>query len=196
MGSIPGPSALYGQTIHREQGRTEFSARIVWSRGGERTDALLFAKPDRYRLEHRGGVKTEYGYAGVTIIRADQQELWYLFSERRVFVAVPLLPSHLLPVTTTLEGEISRTRIGEGTVNGQAAILFEVVVERYGRREAFFQWIDEQRGFLVKLLNKHQDWSIEYQHVVFSQQPEYYFDVPRGYQRIDAHERPRPLEER
>ncbi len=185
----------YGQTSEQQLKGTEFSARIIWSRGGEQVDALLFAKPDRYRLEHRGGVKTEYGYASVTIIREDQQELWYLFSERRVFVAVPLLSAHRLPTATKLEGEIERKRIGPGMIDGRAAILFEVVVERQGRREVYYQWTDKERGFVVKLLNKHRDWSIEYQHVVFSRQPGYYFDVPRGYQRIEAQELPRPFEE-
>ena len=71
---------------------------------------------------------------------------------------------------------------------GRSAQLFEVVVERYGRRETYFQWVDAEHGLLLKLLSKHRDWSVEYEHVVYSEQPSYYFEVPRGYFRIDGRE--------
>lgn len=166
----------------------EFSAKVIWRIEGSARDALLYVKGDRYRIEHRGGVRTDLGYAGVSIVRQDLGELWYVFSQRRLYVAVPLRPAHLLPFDTKLEGEISRSLIGEATTGGRQAKLYEVVVQRYGRREGFFQWIDAENRLLLKLVSKHRDWSVEYEHVVFSTQPDYYFEVPRGYRRVEAEE--------
>lgn len=168
--------------------RFEFSAKAIWRVEGRVKDALLYVKGDRYRVEHRGGVRTDLGFAAVSIVRQDLGELWYVFSQRRLFVAVPLRPGHLLPFGTKLEGEISRTLVGEAMTGGRPAQLYEVVVQRYGRREAFFQWVDRERGLLLKLVSKHRDWSVEYEHVVFSTQPGYYFEVPRGYRRVEAEE--------
>lgn len=166
----------------------EFSAKVIWRTEGNAKDALLFVKGDRYRLEHRGGVRTDLGFAGVSIVRQDLGELWYVFSQRRLFVAIPLRPAHLLPFETKLEGEIGRSLVGEAMTGGRRAQLYEVVVQRYGRREGFFQWVDAERGLLLKLVSKHRDWSVEYEHVVFSTQPGYYFEVPRGYRRVEAQE--------
>ncbi len=166
----------------------EFSAKVIWRTEGNTRDALLYVKGDRYRLEHRGGVRTDLGFAGVSIVRQDLGELWYVFSQRRLFVAIPLRPAHLLPFETKLEGEIGRSLVGEAMTGGRRAQLYEVVVQRYGRREGFFQWVDAERGLLLKLVSKHRDWSVEYEHVVFSTQPGYYFEVPRGYRRVEAQE--------
>lgn len=166
----------------------EFSAKVIWRTEGNAKDALLYVKANRYRIEHRGGVRTDLGFAGVSIVRQDLGELWYVFSQRRLYVAVPLRPAHLLPFAIKLEGEIDRSLIGEAMTGGRRAQLYEVVVQRYGRREGFFQWIDTESGLLLKLVSKHRDWSIEYEHVVFSTQPGYYFEVPRGYRRVEAEE--------
>lgn len=166
----------------------EFSAKVIWRIEGQTKDGLLYVRGDRYRIEHRGGIRTDLGIAGVTIVRQDLSELWYIFSRRRFYLAVPLKPAHLLPMARRLEGEISRTLIGDAVAGGRPARLYEVVVERYGRREAFFEWVDVEHDLLLKLVSKHRDWSLEYEHVVFSKQPEYYFNAPRGYPRIEANE--------
>lgn len=166
----------------------EFSARVVWRSGGKTSRAQLFVKGDRYRIEHSGGVLTELGYAGVTIVREDQEEVWHVLSQRRIFIARPLEPEDVLEFSIRLDGEASRTLIGDAMSGGRAAELYEVLVERHGRREKYYQWVDAERGLLLKLLSQDRDWSIEYEHVVFSDQPNFYFEVPRGYQRMDARE--------
>ncbi len=188
------PDSVRAQSTQGPGPAMEFSARVVWQEGEKSSDALIFARPDRYRLEHRGGVETDMGNAGVTIVRRDQHEAWYILSKRRMYLAVPLKPSLLLPFQARLEGEIHRTLVGDSVVGARSALLYEVVVERYGRRETFFEWVDVEQGLLLKLVSKHRPWSVEYQHVVFSKQPGFYFEVPRGYKRVDAREE--SLEER
>ena len=114
----------------------EFSAKLLWKIEGRKAKAQLFVKADRYRIEYLGGIRTELGYAGVTIVRLDEQKVWYILSERRTVVSVPLTSAYLLPFSVTLEGETSRTLIGDSMVGDRSAMLYEVVVQdRFGQTE-------------------------------------------------------------
>ena len=167
----------------------EFSARLIWNVNGHTAKAQLFVKHDRYRIEHMGGVRTELGYAGVTIVRLDEQKVWYIISQRRMVVSVPLTSEYLLPFSVTLEGETSRILIGDSVVDGRPAVLYEVVIQNQaGQREQFFEWVDPDRDVLLKLVSQDRDWFVEYGHVVLSSQPDYYFNPPLGYRMIEAQE--------
>lgn len=167
----------------------EFSAKLVWKTGGRKLKSQLFVKQDRYRIEPLGGVKTELGYAGVIIVRLDQQKIWYVLSHRRMVVSVPLTSEYLLPFSVKLEGESKRTLIGESMVGDRPALLYEVVGQnRLEQTERFFEWVDPKRDVLLKLLSQDRDWSVEYEHVVLSSQPEYFFEPPLGYRIIEAQE--------
>ena len=167
----------------------EFSAKLLWKTEGRKAKAQLFVKSDRYRIEHFGGIRTELGYAGVTIVRLDEQKVWYILSERRTVVSVPLTSDYLLPFSVRLEGETSRTLIGDSVVGDRSAMLYEVVVQdRFGQTERFFEWVDPDRNILLKLLSQDRDWFVEYGHVVVSSQPDYYFEPPLGYRMIEAQE--------
>ena len=146
-------------------------------------------KSDRYGIEHLGGIKTDLGYATVTIVRLDKQEVWYILSQQRLVMAVPLTTDYLLPLAVGLEGEVRRSRIGDALVGEQPAILYEVEVEREGRRESYFEWVDESRNLLLKLVSQDRDWSVEYDRVVQSKQPDYFFETPLGYKTFEAIEK-------
>ena len=167
----------------------QFSARLIWRDGKWSSKAQLFVKGDRYRIEHMGGIKTDLGYATVTIIRLDKQEVWYILSQQRLVMAVPLTTDYLLPLSVRLEGEVRRSRIGDALVGEQPAILYEVEVEREGRRESYFEWVDESRNLLLKLVSQDRDWSVEYDRVVQSKQPDYFFETPLGYKTFEAIEK-------
>lgn len=171
----------------------EFSARLVWKTGGRIAKAQLFLKKNRYRIEPSGGIRTELGYASVTIVLLDEQKIWYVLSQRRMVVSVPLTSDYLLPFSVQLEGETSRTLIGDSVVGDQPALLYEVVAQnRFGQAERFYEWIDPDRNILLKLLSQDRDWFVEYHHVVLSSQPDYYFEAPLGYRIIEAQEAPVP----
>lgn len=167
----------------------EFSAKLLWTMQGRKAKAQLFVKSDRYRIEYLGGIRTDLGYAGVTIVRLDEQKVWYILSERRTVVSVPLTTEYLLPFSVTLEGETSRILIGDSVVGDRPAMLYEVVVQdRFGQTERFYEWVDADRNILLKLLSQDRDWFVEYGHVVVSSQPDYYFETPLGYRMIEAQE--------
>ena len=188
VGKGPSSSAQEPE-IFRSDNEIEFSARLTWRSGGKTSKAQLFVKGDRYRIEHMAGVRTDLGYAGVMIIRLDKQKVWYVLSQRRLVVAVPLTVGYLLPFTVRLDGETARTLIGDAFAGGRPAKLFEVVVDRSGRRETFFEWVDIERDVLLKLVSQDRDWSVEYEHIVYSTQPEFYFEPPLGYPMIEATEK-------
>ena len=167
----------------------QFSARLIWRVGKWSSKAQLFVKGDRYRIEHMGGIKTDLGYATVTIVRLDKQEVWYVLSQQRLVMAVPLTIDYLLPLSVRLDGEIRRSRIGDAVVGEQPAILYEVEVQRGGRRESYFEWVDESRNLLLKLVSQGRDWSVEYHRVVQSKQPDYFFETPLGYKKFDVIEK-------
>ena len=190
---FPLPWSFAGTSNFPHNGPTEFSARLMWKTGGRIANAQLFVKNDRYRIEPAGGIRTELGYASVLIIRLDEQKIWYVFSHRRMIVSVPLTLDYLLPFSVQLEGETSRTVIGESMVGDQPALLYDVEVKaRSGQLERYFEWVDPQRKVLLKLLSQDRDWFVEYHHVVISSQPDYYFDAPLGYRIIEAQEAPVP----
>ena len=178
-----------GVRATRDSGELEFSSRLTWRTNGKTSHAQLFVKGDRYRIEHRGGVKTDMGYATVTIVRLDKQQVWYILSQRRLVMAVPLTLDYMLPLAVTLEGEVSRSLIGDAMVGEQQATLYEVVVDRHDHRETYYQWVDETRQLLLKLVSLDRDWSVEYGRVVLSKQPEYFFETPLGYRTFQATEK-------
>jgi hypothetical protein len=119
----------------------------------------------------------------------DEQKVWYIFSKRRLVLSVPVTADDLLPFSVKLDGEIARTLIGDALVGDRSARLFKVVVERQGEKETFFEWVDAEEGWLLRLLSQDRDWSVQYEHVVHSKQPDYYFQTPLGYRKVEAHEK-------
>lgn len=166
----------------------EFSALLKWRTRGKTSKSQLFVKGDRYRIEHLGGIKTALGYASVTIVRLDKQKVWYVISKRRLVVAVPLTNDFLLPLSIHLEGEVGRTLIGDALVGERWATLYEVTVDRHGDQERFYQWVDEDRQLLLKLVSQDRDWFVEYERIVVSKQPNYFFETPLGYKKLETTE--------
>jgi hypothetical protein len=161
----------------------EFSGTLVKRVDGKSYQAQVFAKGDRLRLEYKYALKTEYGYSAIEIIRLDRSESWYLLAQRREFLVTPLDPDDVLPIRPVLPGERSRTPVGEAMAAGRAAQLFEVGVDRNGRAEQLYEWVDRETGVVLKLVSRNRDWSVEYERFRVSPQPGYYFEEPPGYKK-------------
>lgn len=192
LASVLAKAPTLGETLPSSRPQTadkvpqvelEFSAKVIQRSEGRLREAQLFVKRDRYRLEHRSGVRTDLGYAGVSIVRLDKQEVWFLLSQSRQFLVVPIRPDHRLPLTSRLEGETSRLLIGDASSAGRPARLYEVTIAHTGGVERYYEWVDLEQDLPLKLMSLDRDWSVEYQHVVFSKQADYYFEVPLGYRR-------------
>ena len=175
------------EAIERSQNSVEFSARLIWRRGGKTSKAQLFVKGNRYRIEYLGGVKTDLGFASVTIVRLDQHKVWYIYSQRRLVLSVPATEEDVLPFSVTRDGEVSRTFIGDSFAGGRPTQLYEIeVLTPAGQSEKYYEWVDTERQVLLKLLSQDRDWWVEYEHVVVSKQPDYFFEIPLGYRKVEA----------
>lgn len=194
LAGIVTSTRVYAQLPGTADNQPEFSAKLTWRSHGKTSRAQLFVKGDRYRIEHLGGIRTDLGYASVTIVRLDEQRVWYVLSERRMVLSVPLTVEYLLPLTVKLEGEIKRSLIGDAFVKERPAILYEVVVRQGLQQETFYQWVDPETEALLRLMSRDRDWFVEYEHVVFSPQPPFYFETPLGYRKFESADMLKPYD--
>ncbi len=160
----------------------EFSGTLIKRVDGKMYHAQVFAKGDRLRLEYKYAVRTELGFSAIEIIRPDLGERWYVLPQQRQLLVLPITDD-ILSMSTELAGETSRTAVGEATVAGRAARLFEVHVERDGLPERLFEWVDVEAGMVLKLVSRDRDWSFEYERIRMSTQPDRYFSEPPGYRK-------------
>jgi hypothetical protein len=161
----------------------EFSGSITKQVKGKTYRAQVFAKGDRLRLEYSYALRTDYGYAGIEIIRLDLAEAWYLLAQKKELLVTPLDPADVLPIQPTLPGEQSRTLIGDATAIERPAQLYEVQTGRQGRTEQWYEWVDVDTGVVLKLVSRDRDWSFAYERIRWSPQPDQYFSEPLGYQK-------------
>ena len=161
----------------------EFSGTLIKQVNGKKHEAQLFAKGDRFRLEYKYAIRTDYGYAAIEIIRMDLAEAWYVLSQQKEVLVTALDPDDVLPMQPALPGERSRTLIGDATAVGRAAQLYDVDTQRHGRTERWYEWVDVETGLVLKLVSRDRDWSFAYERIKWSPQPAYYFNEPPGYRK-------------
>jgi hypothetical protein len=161
----------------------EFSGSITKQVNGKRYQAQVFAKVDRLRLEYKYALRTDYGYAGIEIVRLDLAEVWYLLVQQKQLLVTPLDPDDVLPMQPALAGEHSRILIGDATAVERAAQLYEVQTDRRGRTERWYEWVDVETGVVLKLVGRDRDWSFAYERIRWYPQPSQYFNEPPGYQK-------------
>jgi hypothetical protein len=163
--------------------QAEFSGSLVKQVEGRTSEAQVFAKRDRLRLEYKYAVKTELGLSSIEIIRLDKRESWFLLAQRRQILSIPIKVQEILPIEPRLPGEQARTLLGDSSAVGRPSKLYEVRADYNGRNERFYEWVDVETGVVLKLVSQDRDWSIEYRRIRFSPQPDYYFEQPAGYKR-------------
>ena len=161
----------------------EFSGTLIKQVNGKKHQAQVFAKGDRFRLEYKYAIRTDYGYAAIEIIRMDLSQAWYVLAQQKELLVTPLDPDDVLPMQPTLPGERGRTLVGEATAVGRPAQLYEVQTDRHGRMEQWFEWVDVETGTVLKLVSRDRDWSFVYERIRWSPQPTEYFNEPPGYQK-------------
>jgi len=167
-------AVLVSQPAHA----VEFSADYVKRVDGKTARAQIYVKGDWIRLEHQGGVLTDLGYAGVSIVRLDKQVVWLLLSKRRQYLTVPLRKDHVPPLTETMEGETARKVAREETLGKYRTTLYEVTAGSGQSAEHYYQWVSVEHRLPLRIVSLDRDWAVEYEHVVFSKQQDFFFEVP------------------
>lgn len=113
----------------------DFSGERIVKSGKSVVTAHVNAKDDRWRLEFSHPQRG----ASVIIVQKDRHASWLILSKRRQYTEVPIAKEHLLSMSETMEGELSREFIGTQTLNGYPTKLFEVTVSEEGVRRRYFQ---------------------------------------------------------
>lgn len=160
----------------------EFSGTLVKRVDGKKYQAQVFAKGDRLRLEYKYAIRTELGFSAIEIIRPDLGERWYVLPQQKQLLVLPITDD-TLSMHPGLFGETSRTAVGDASVAGRAARLFDVHVERQGLSERFYEWVDVEAGIVLKLVSQDRDWSFGYERIRLSPQSSRYFEEPPGYRK-------------
>lgn len=177
--SVPILNVEGGDTLPVE---AEYSGTLIKRVDGKKYQAQVFAKGDRLRLEYKYAIRTELGFSAIEIIRPDLGERWYVLPQPKQLLVLPITDD-TLSMRVELVGEASRTAVGDATVAGRAALLFDVQVERGGIPERFYEWVDAEAGVVLKLVSRNRDWSFEYERIRMSPQPSLYFEEPPGYRK-------------
>jgi hypothetical protein len=164
----------------------EFSGERILKDHGKHIVAGVRARDDRWRLEYA----VPQDGAMAVIIRQDQRLAWLILSKRQAFVQVPIVPEHQLWVTEKLEGEVNRDLIGTEDLNGYPAELFEVTTIVNGKRAHYYQWVTKAERFVMKMVRKEGDWSLEYRNVKFLPQSFRFFEPPYGFSDLRSNSSP------
>lgn len=108
-----------------------------------------------------------------------------ILSRWRQYAEVPISKNHMLQTSGTMERELSREYIGAELLNGHPTELFEVTVSENGDRRHYFQWITTAQRFPVKTISKEDNWSEEYQRLMFIEQSMFLFELPLRFDPLD-----------
>ncbi|MGE0645068.1 MAG: hypothetical protein AB7P24_15500 [Nitrospira sp.] len=163
----------------------EFSGTLIKRVDGKKSQAQVFGKGDRLRVEYKYAIRTELGFSAIEIIRPDLAERWFVLPQQKQLLVLPI-EDETLSMRTELVGETSRTAVGDAMVAGRPARLFDVHVERHGLAERFYQWVDAEVGMVLKLVSQDRDWSFEYERIRLSSQSDRYFEEPPGYRKYQG----------
>ena len=163
-GSLPEPAAAL-----------DFSAERIVKNGESVVTAHVNAKDDRWRFEY---TQPQRG-ASIMIVRMDKQHSWLILSKRRQYLEVPIVADHVLMVSETMDGEVSREFVGDETLNGYPTELFEVTVAEGGHTQQYYRWVTKAQRFPLKTVSKQGTWSEEFRRVIFTEQSPFLFELPR-----------------
>jgi hypothetical protein len=163
-GSVPEPATAL-----------DFSAERIVKNGESVVTAHVNAKDDRWRFEYA----QPQGGASIMIVRMDKQHSWLILSKRRQYLEIPIVADHLLMVSETMDGEVSREFVGDETLNGYPTELFEVTVAEGGHTQQYYRWVTKAQRFPLKTMSKRGTWSEEFRRVIFTEQSPFLFELPR-----------------
>lgn len=155
----------------------DFSADRIVKSGKSVITAHVNAKDDRWRFEF----SYPQGGASIIIVRMDRRSSWLIFSKRRQYLEVPIASNHLLVVSETMEGEVSREFVGDEMLYGYPTELFEVTVKENGDTRQYYRWVTKVQRFPLKTVSKQGQWSEEFRRVVFTEQSPYLFELPQRF---------------
>jgi len=157
----------------------EFSAEQTTITGGKKEVDKLCYRPDRWRLETKGGM-----FPDITIFRLDKKLIWKLFPKERQYMEIPLTPEDL-PLPERITGEIDRRVVGQEEIEG---LICDKLVIRYSSASAeggvaeMYLWISQQLKVPLRTEAPDLNWRTELKDIKMGPQADELFEVPQGYE--------------
>jgi hypothetical protein len=161
----------------------EFSAEFVMKSPGEILPirGKVFVKNGLIRHE-----VSERGDRQVTIVRPDQQVLWILNADDKMYLEVAYQESDRRFDSWTSERESKAKYLGKETIAGVACKKYELMEE--GNRSVY--WVAEKFNFPLKI--ESQDGVLEYKNIVEGGANDTLFLPPADFERITMND-PTPV---
>lgn len=163
-------------------GALEFSADIVMTSGGQKTQGKLYGKTDRFRMEISQPSRM------IMISRVDKMLAWNIMPDQKMYMEIPLNPQDT--PKTEIKGEIDRKQVGTETIDGHPTKKYLITYKEGNRTSKLYQWIATDINFPVKSSDINNKWIQEYKNVKIGSQPNSLFELPSGYSKMQMPKMP------
>lgn len=150
----------------------DFSADMVSTARGQRMSGKIFVADDKIRMDMAGNV---------TITRMDKQVVWILMPQQLLYMEQAFDPEMVAGATEKMPGEIERSALGPGTVDGRAATKYRITYASREGRATVIQWVDKASSIPVKTEAEDGSWAMEYRNLKTGPQDAPLFEIPAGY---------------
>ncbi len=155
----------------------DFSADITETTQAGTYNGKIFAAKDKVRLETP---------ESIMISRQDKDIIWMVLPNQKAYLEEPFDTSHIISAGGNLSNEVERRLVGSETINGKETDKYHVIFEMLGKKIGVFQWVDKATIEPVKTQAEDGSWTIEYRNLVKAPQPDSLFEIPAGYQKLEA----------
>lgn len=155
----------------------EFSADVINKVRGKTFYAKIYMKANKIRLENQG----QQNYS---IVRMDKNLVWLIFPKDKVYLE--MISYETEAPATLLKGEIGRKFLGKEKINGLETKKYEVTIKEEEKIIKAWQWISTELNYAIKISATDGSWSSEYKNLKMESQPDSLFELPPGFQKMEA----------
>ncbi len=160
----------------------EFSADIVFTADGQKTDGKMYSRSDSFRMEM---TKPEHM---ITITRMDKKIMWTIIPSEKMYLEMPFNPKDA--PKTEIHGEIDRKLVGSETIDSHPTKKYLITYKEGNQTEKVYQWWATDIDFPIKTADINNKWIQEYKNVNMGSQPNNLFEVPAGYSKMQMPQMP------
>jgi hypothetical protein len=151
-----------------------FSADMIMHADKQDMQGKVYIDVGRMRFETGGFI---------IITRMDQKTVWQLIPSQKLYMEQTFKPQNTVPGAGPAPGEVSRTLLGQETVNGYLCNKYRVTVMTENHQESYLLWLSGS-GLPVKVSDEQGKWWQEYKNITVGPQPASLFEIPKGYERF------------
>lgn len=156
----------------------EFEADMVNTTRGGVYNAHVNVGKDKMRMDTGDNI---------VISRMDKKITWMLVPAQKIYMEQAIDPKNMTVTSEKVDGEVNRERLGAETVNGIKTDKYKVTYSVNGMEDTMYQWIAPSLNLPVKSEAGDGSWMIEYTNIKTGPQDASLFELPSGYNKMDAY---------